>query len=56
MIDAILGLLPYLVVGTAGFLLLTGIGWILTRLRGNDGPLTPLDSHTARDHLRSRWF
>lgn len=40
----------------AGFGSLVFVGWILTRLRGGDGPLTPMDQHTASDHLRSQHF
>lgn len=43
-----------LMLGGCGALII--IGWILTRLRGRDGPLTPMDLHTASDHLRSRHF
>lgn len=39
-----------------GFGALVVVGWILTRLRGHDGPFTPMDHHTASDHLRSQHF
>lgn len=39
-----------------GFGLFVLVGWALSRLRGGDGPLTPVDRHTVSDHLRSRWF
>lgn len=52
LIDALL----VLSVLVAGFGLFVLAGWAMSRLRGGDGPLTPVDRHTVADHLRSRWF
>lgn len=54
--ESTFSLLFYLGLGLFAFVCLVLAGWVLSLLRGRDGPLAPLDQTTVRDHLRTRWF